>query len=76
MWTRVLSFQEEGEDKAIIIEGKVTQALSSHLGGKRCVLQLLSTSVPGQFDSVVFRTCYRMGCQVGSSLAVRWFTVV
>lgn len=25
MWTRVLSFQEEGEDKAIIIEGKVTQ---------------------------------------------------
>ena len=76
MWTKALSFQEEGEDKALKIEEKLTQVWSSHLGKKRCVLQLLSTAVPGQFDSVVFRACYRMGCQVESSLAVRWFIVV
>jgi len=34
MWTKALSFQEEGEDKAIIIEEKVTQVWSSHLGKK------------------------------------------
>lgn len=74
MWTRALSFQEEGEDKAIIIEEKLRKSGPYHLG-KRCVLQLLSTSVPDQFDSVVFRACYRMGCQVGYLFSCEMVTV-
>ncbi|XP_055438078.1 craniofacial development protein 2-like isoform X2 [Bubalus kerabau] len=53
MWTKALSFQEEGEDKAIKIEEKLTQVWSSHLGKKRCVLQLLSTAVPGDWNAKV-----------------------
>ena len=60
MWTRVLSFQEEGEDKAIITEGKVTQAWSSHLGKK-----------DGSFSCYLLQSLVRL-IQWSSELVIGW----